>query len=225
MRTTNSRLLAVAAGCALLGLPALARADEAADKKLEDRIEHQLKVRKLGHVDVDVENGVATLKGEVATAGEKARAEKLAKVKGVTSVDSRLEVDPDKAKARIEQRADAKKEAVEHNAEAAKDRIEKQSEVAKDRVDGKLPPAPAVEKRRDDKVIDPMVTAKVKTKFAADDLVKAHTINVDTDRDGVVTLRGTVPSEAAHVRAIEITKMTDGVRKVNDQLKVEVEKK
>jgi len=58
-------------------------------------------------------------------------------------------------------------------------------------------------------------------KFAADDLVKAHQINVDSERDGVVTLRGTVDSEAAHKRAIEIAKATNGVRQVNDLLKVD----
>ena len=210
-------LVMVAAGFGLIGLAAPAVADDAVDDRLEERIERSLKARKLGHVDVDVDNGVVTLKGEVATAAEKTRAEKLAKVKGVTTVDSKLEVDAGKAKARIEERADAAKERVDQRADATKERIERQSEVAKDRVDR---PAAEVPPTNRDRVIDPLVTAKVKTKFAADDLVKAHTINVDTDKDGVVTLRGTVPSHAAHQRALEIARTTEGVRKINDQLTV-----
>jgi len=203
-----------------------------ADDTLEDRIEARLKANKLGHVDVDVENGIVTLKGEVATPAEKARAQRLAKVKGVTTLTNELEVDADKAKARIEERADAKKEsiekaaeakkeAVEQNAEARKEAVERRSEAAKEHVDmhGTLPPAPTAERKTNDR-IDPLVTAKVKVKFAADDLVKAHQINVDSERDGVVTLRGTVQSEAAHRRAVEIAKATEGVRQVNDLIKV-----
>jgi hyperosmotically inducible protein len=220
MKKTRSRIGAVMAGCAMLAFSAPALADQALDDKLEERIEAQLKARKLGHVDVDVENAVATLKGEVATAAEKARAEKLAKVKGVTTVESKLEVDPDKAKARIEERADATKERIDQRAAAAKERVDGRTDVAKERVDRPGVTAPAAGTERRDPVVDPVVTAKVKSKFATDDLVKAHTINVDTDRDGVVTLRGTVPSEAARARAVEIAKMTDGVRKVNDQLTI-----
>ena len=45
-------------------------------------------------------------------------------------------------------------------------------------------------------------------------------INVDTDRDGVVTLRGTVSSSADRARAVDIARRTDGVRKVVDSLNV-----
>jgi len=216
------------------------------DDKLQDRIEARLKASKLGHVDVDVENGVAKLSGEVGTVKEKARAEKLAKVKGVATVESKVEVDPDKAKARIEERADATKERIEKNAEATKDAVDKNAKATKESVDkkaeaskdavehkseaakahvertGDLPP---VEAKDPNKKFDPLITANVKMKFAADDLVKAHQINVDSERDGVVTLRGTVDSEAAHKRAIEIAKATNGVRQVNDLLKVDVVKK
>jgi osmotically-inducible protein OsmY len=227
-------LFAASFAALLAAAPAQA---ESPDDTLEDRIEARLKANKLGHVDVDVENGVATLKGEVATAAEKSRAARLAKVKGVSNVTSELEVDPDKAKARIEERADATKErieksaeaktdAVEKNAEAKKEAVERRSESAKEYVDktGKLPP-PSPQVRRDNDRIDPLISATVKMKFAADDLVKAHQINVDSERDGVITLRGTVQSEAAHRRAVEIAKATEGVRQVNDLIKVGPETK
>lgn len=66
---------------------------------------------------------------------------------------------------------------------------------------------------------DTVITAKVKTKFAADDLVKARRIDVDTMR-GVVTLNGTVSSTAERDRAISIARNTDGVSDVKSNLKV-----
>lgn len=64
---------------------------------------------------------------------------------------------------------------------------------------------------------DPGITTAVKTKLATDDTVKAYKIDVDT-KDRVVTLKGEIDSEAAHARAIEIAKSTDGVRDVVDSL-------
>src|SRR5215510_6735433 len=66
---------------------------------------------------------------------------------------------------------------------------------------------------------DPGITTAVKTKLAADDTVKATDINVDT-RNGVVTLKGEVPSAAAKTRALELAKATDGVRDVVDAITV-----
>ena len=67
-------------------------------------------------------------------------------------------------------------------------------------------------------VSDAGITAKVKTAFAADDLVRAHKINVDTVQ-GVVTLNGTVNSAAEKQRAMDIARRTDGVVSVRDNLK------
>jgi hypothetical protein len=64
------------------------------------------------------------------------------------------------------------------------------------------------------------VTTKVKAKFAQDDLVKAHQINVDT-RDGVVTLTGDVDTMAARQQAVRLARDTEGVTNVVDELRVE----
>jgi hyperosmotically inducible protein len=65
---------------------------------------------------------------------------------------------------------------------------------------------------------DAAITAKVKTAFAADELVKAHNINVDTVR-GVVQLTGTVKSAAEKDRAISLAKNVSGVVEVKDNLR------
>lgn len=64
---------------------------------------------------------------------------------------------------------------------------------------------------------DPGITTKVKAQFAADDIVKAAQIDVDT-QDGVVTLTGNVDSVAAKDRALQLARDTEGVVSVVDML-------
>lgn len=66
---------------------------------------------------------------------------------------------------------------------------------------------------------DAALSARIKTAFAVDDLVKARDIKVDTMR-GVVTLNGTVHSRAERDKAISIARNTKGVIEVKDNLKV-----
>ena len=66
---------------------------------------------------------------------------------------------------------------------------------------------------------DPGITTAVKTKLAADDTVKAYQIDVDTANQ-VVTLTGTVETQAAEEAAIAIARGTDGVTDVVDRITV-----
>ena len=66
---------------------------------------------------------------------------------------------------------------------------------------------------------DSALTAKIKSKMALDDSVKARSIDVTTT-DRVVTLSGTVRSVPEHDRALQLAKETDGVTRVIDRLKV-----
>jgi hyperosmotically inducible protein len=61
------------------------------------------------------------------------------------------------------------------------------------------------------------LTAKIKSKMALDDSVKAHNINVDTNGT-VVTLTGTVQSDQERERAVRLAKETAGVTQVVDRL-------
>ena len=63
------------------------------------------------------------------------------------------------------------------------------------------------------------LTAKIKSKMALDDHVKARTINVDTT-GSVVTLTGIVGSNAERERAVRLATDTDGVTRVVDRLEV-----
>ena len=66
---------------------------------------------------------------------------------------------------------------------------------------------------------DTGITTAVKTKMAADDTVKASEINVDT-HNHVVTLNGTVGSQAEKERAVLIARDTKGVSSVVDDITV-----
>jgi hyperosmotically inducible protein len=66
---------------------------------------------------------------------------------------------------------------------------------------------------------DAGITTKVKSKLAADDTVKAYQIDVDT-KDKVVTLSGSVDSQAAKDQAVALARGTEGVADVVDNITV-----
>src|SRR5947209_3487457 len=67
---------------------------------------------------------------------------------------------------------------------------------------------------------DAAITTAVKTKLLGVKDVIANDINVDTN-EGVVTLKGSVPTEAQKTRAAEIARGTAGVKRVVNELTVQ----
>jgi len=67
---------------------------------------------------------------------------------------------------------------------------------------------------------DSAITAKIKTKMALDDFVKARNIGVSTTRS-VVKLTGTVRSTVEHDRAVTLARETAGVTQVIDHIDVQ----
>jgi hyperosmotically inducible protein len=68
-------------------------------------------------------------------------------------------------------------------------------------------------------VKDGWLVMKIHSEFVDEDVLSGSNIDVDV-KNGVVTLQGTVPSEAARARAIQSAKNNDGVKSVTDQLKI-----
>jgi hyperosmotically inducible protein len=68
-------------------------------------------------------------------------------------------------------------------------------------------------------ITDGWITTKVSAKFADETLLKGSNINVDTNSH-VVTLKGTVGSDAAKARAAAIARGTEGVTRLVNQLVV-----
>ena len=66
---------------------------------------------------------------------------------------------------------------------------------------------------------DAGITTAVKAKFAADDLVKAYQIDVDT-QEGVVTLSGRVKSQSEKDQALALARTVGGVTEVKDALQI-----
>ena len=68
-------------------------------------------------------------------------------------------------------------------------------------------------------VKDGWLVTKIHSDLVDEDVLSGSNIDVDV-KNGVVTLQGTVPSEAGRARAIAEAKKTDGVKNVVDQLKI-----
>lgn len=155
------------------------------DELLQDRVAYRLEtstlVRKYD-VRVKVEGGVAMLSGTVATAAQKAEAERSAKVDGITRVESTIAVDADVDR------------------------------TLGDRIKSGF-------SKTGEKISDGWITTKLNWFFVGEDLLKDSKIDVDT-KDNMVTLKGTVKSQAGRARAVELAKATEGVKTVVNQLTI-----
>jgi len=70
-------------------------------------------------------------------------------------------------------------------------------------------------------VKDSAITTKVKTKLAAENPASIGTIHVDTDNSGVVWLSGTAKTQQDIDQAVSITKNTEGVKSVRNEMRVQ----
>jgi osmotically-inducible protein OsmY len=141
-------------------------------------------------------SGVVTLEGEVDSAEDKAEAVRIAsQTDGVTRVEDRLRVDANAG------RDTAPASETEPKAEAGRTPARETGTVGIERPDAWL-------------------TAKIQAKYFIDTDVKGRRIDVDT-QNGVVTLTGSVGSEAERRHAAALARNTDGVREVKDQLRID----
>jgi hyperosmotically inducible periplasmic protein len=170
-------------------------------------------------VDVTVHEGIVTLKGAVRTADEKARAARLATIKGVTEVRNEIVVDAAAAKSTAGKAIDATKQVGEKTADVSKDAAQKTSEKTKEIAGTTSKKTKEAVSTTGEAIADSWITGKVKTKFFDETLLKDSDINVVTT-DHVVTLKGTVASSAARARAEAIAGGTEGVARVVNQLVV-----
>jgi osmotically-inducible protein OsmY len=181
------------------------------DSTLKDRVEAAIKARptlKDQNIDVDVANKVVTLTGYVQTAGRKTAAAQAAKVAGVTRVDNQLVVDAGKAKGMGTHVTDASKTAAHKTGDAAETVGAKTKEAAS---------------ATGGAITDAMINTKIHAKMLDEATLKGSDINVDVNNH-VVTLKGTVASQAGKARAEEIARTTDGVKSVSNMLTIGAKK-
>jgi hyperosmotically inducible protein len=156
-------------------------------------------------IDVDTSNGVVTLTGPVNSTAERNQALRLARgTKGVKTVENKLTLETagtTGSSPKVKVKDDVKKND-----------DEKAKVVIKDDTTPKV-------KAAGRKIADAEITTAVKTKLLGVKDVIANDINVDTN-EGVVTLKGSVPTEAQKTRAAEIARKTAGVKSVVNELTV-----
>jgi len=70
-------------------------------------------------------------------------------------------------------------------------------------------------------VKDSVITTKIKSKLAADSPASMANIRVDTDKDGIVWMSGTVKSQDEVDKALSIARSTEGVKSVHNEMKVQ----
>lgn len=239
MTQVRQVLIAGLIGGALAALPAHvvnARSQTAAsapatdDSALQAEIEASLKKSPSlapREIDVDVEQGVVTLTGAVRTAAEKARAARLATVKGVTRVENRITVDPKIDQSKLDAAGEKTKAGVGKAVDATVSAAKK-TKTAVQKGAGKTQEgvAKAADKTSDaigaagDKVGDSSLSTRVKAAFSSEKLLEGSAIDVSTT-DAVVTLKRTVASDEAKARAAAVAGGVKGVTRVVNQIVVE----
>ena len=165
--------------------------------------------KKIGGTSISVEttDGVVTLTGQVSSAAERSHAATVARhTHGVKRVVDKLTIE--KTSAANSGIVDKTENGAKKTGEAVKGTS---GTVAKDTEDAA--------KKTGRFFTDAEITAAVKTKLAADSGVHVMDVHVDTDK-GVVTLTGSVRSDAEKADTIRITRDTLGVKNVVDKLTV-----
>jgi hyperosmotically inducible protein len=69
-------------------------------------------------------------------------------------------------------------------------------------------------------VKDSAITTKIKTRLAAEHIASLGAVHVDTDRNGVVWLSGSVKTQQAADKAVSIARSTADVKRVHSEIKV-----
>jgi hyperosmotically inducible periplasmic protein len=207
---------------------AMASAVKADDGTLQSRIAGNLKKSSLAprNIDVDVKQSVVTLTGKVRSATEKAQAGRLAEASDVTSVNNRLEIDPKIDQSRIDAAGEKTKTGVTKAVDATADAAKKtKTAVQKGAGKAEQGVGKAADKTSEalgnvgDKATDASVTTRAKAAFSGEKLLEDTAIGVETT-DHVVTLKGTVASDAAKTRAGEIARGIEGVTRVVNEIVV-----
>jgi hyperosmotically inducible protein len=149
-------------------------------------------------IHVETNDGVVMLRGAVETAAERTRAAYVARhTHGVRRVEDHLTIGRDEPNDRTDRSGEGMK--------GTSGRVERDAEGAT-KTTGRY-------------VDDAGITSAVKAKLIGDRDVHSMDVHVETD-NGVVTLTGSVRSEAERADAVRIARDTSGVKRVIDRMAV-----
>jgi hyperosmotically inducible protein len=142
----------------------------------------------------------------------------------------------DKASQQAKQAGEAAKQAGEDATEAAKkaskaaeeeakkagEQIDEAASKSKQEIDEEAASAKkAVEETAKGEGTSPQLQGQLERKLSTDQRLHGSDITTAVDDKGVVTLSGTVPTEKAKTRALQVTTSLKGVTEVRDELKVQ----
>ncbi|HEX4566998.1 MAG TPA: BON domain-containing protein [Vicinamibacterales bacterium] len=171
------------------------------------------------NISVETNDGVVTLTGPVDSAAEKAQAIKLAReTHGVKRVISKLMIEK-KPAASNPSLTDKTESAAKKTGEATENAAKKTGGAVKGTSGTVAKDTENAAKDTGRFFSDAEITTAVKTKLAADSGVHSMDVHVDTDK-GVVTLTGSVRSDAEKTDAVAIARKTMGVKSVVNKLTV-----
>jgi hyperosmotically inducible periplasmic protein len=143
-------------------------------------------------LDVKTDNGIVTINGKTHSQEQIDRAIELARnTPGVVSVNSLLKIDAANTSDTLTPTNEDRKTVVEKG--------QKELDEAAD-ISG-----------------DARIENEVKSKFAADDMIKSRNIRISS-RDGVVTLKGSVRSTTEQDEAVRVANSVSGVREVRSEI-------
>lgn len=143
-------------------------------------------------LDVKTDKGVVTINGKTHSQEQIDRAIELARnTPGVVSVNSLLKIDAASTSDTLTPTLEDRKTIVEKG--------QKELDEAAD-ISG-----------------DARIENEVKSKFAADDMIKSRNIRI-TSKDGVVTLKGSVRSTTEQDEAVRVANSVSGVREVRSEI-------
>ena len=222
---------------ATLAAPAEQSADQTMSTAIADRYGKDAALKNYD-IKVSVNAGVATLTGTVRTEMHKTRAAELAEAAGAKSVDNRITVDPsaatkgtagtiedktrdaaDKTEDAAEKAADKTKEGAAKVADKTEDGADRAWKETKDGWEAVVDKSADIAKKAGAEITDAWITTNIQARMVDEDTLDDSDIDVDTDRR-VVTLSGTVVSEAGRKTAVDIVKRTDGVERIVDRLTI-----
>ena len=197
-RSTGMFALAVLTLTIALAAPAYAQVSAVKDGWLVMKIHSDLvdeDVLSGSNIDVDVKDGVVTLQGTVPSEAGRARAiAEAKKTDGVKNVVDQMRIAP----------------AAGATMDKAKDTTAKAGDKTA-----------AATQKTGRAMDDGWIKSKIYAQYLADWNTVLNDSDIDVDVvNGVVTLNGTVKSAEAKAKAVSTAKATDGVKSVNDNLRV-----
>ncbi|GAA65442.1 hypothetical protein P20311_3252 [Pseudoalteromonas sp. BSi20311] len=197
MKTFNkSMIAALVLGTTAMGAQASSWENESKDAWIDGKAETVLLMNtNLNNFDIntDVKNGKVMLTGKVNSEVDKELAEEL-----VLSLDGVTEVENDLTVIELKDAKDL---------------------TTVDQMNAKHHDSTMMDSDTESDLTDAKITTVITTRYLFDSEVGGTDIDVDTD-NGVVTLRGTVESDAEKKLAMEIANNAEDVRKVVDELTV-----